>query len=66
MAVKDSDTFEQSMMKMFDSLYERHPEFLDQILAKCPTEKRVAGLPAEELLRVLSPEERERLKQLLH
>ncbi len=40
MAVKDSETFEQSMMKMFTSLYERHPEFLDQILAKCPTEKR--------------------------
>ncbi len=75
MAVKDSETFQQSMMKMFDSLSEGHPELLDRILAQCPPEQvlshyapeqRLAGLLPEERLRGLSPEELEQLKRLLH
>jgi hypothetical protein len=75
MAVKDIESFEQSMMAFFDSISADHPEFVGRILAHCPPEKRVEGLAAEERLRGLpledrlrglSPEELEQLKRLLH
>jgi hypothetical protein len=43
MAVKDVDTFERSMMEMFESLAAEHPELIDRILARCPPEKRLQG-----------------------
>ena len=75
MAVKDLDTFQEGMMKMFRSLSKNHPELIDNILADCSPETRLRGLsledrlrglPPEDRLRGLTPEELERLKQLLH
>src|SRR5262249_46839717 len=58
MAVKDFDTFQEGMMKMFESLSADHPELIDNILADCPPEKRLRGLSPEDRLRGLSPEDR--------
>jgi hypothetical protein len=58
MAVKDIETFEQSMMEMFNSLSARHPEFVGRIVANCPPEKRLEGLSPEERLAGLPPEKR--------
>jgi hypothetical protein len=58
MAVKDSETFEQSMMEMFTSLSTAHPELVDKILARCPPERRLAGLTLEQRIAELSSEER--------
>ncbi len=66
MAVKDGDTFEQSMMEMFESLSAAHPELIGRLLARCTPEQRLQGLTPEDLLRSLGPEELEQLKRLLH
>ena len=58
MAVKDFDTLEEGMMKMFESLSKSHPELIDHILADCPPEKRLRGLSLEDRLRGLPPEDR--------
>ena len=58
MAVKDFDTFEESMIRMFKSLSAAHPEFAEDILALYPPEILLRGLSTEDLLRGLSTEDR--------
>jgi hypothetical protein len=57
MAVKDFDTLQEGMLKMFESLSADHPEWAADFIAKFPPEQRLRGL---------TPEELERLKRLLH
>lgn len=66
MAVKDADTFEERMVQVIKSLSANHPELLRQILAQYPPETRFEVLSSDEVLRGLSPEQREQLKRLLH